>query len=570
MKLKELEMKQQTKSKGAPEKKYYVVYARKSSENEDHQVASISDQLKWVNERVALLSLPLAGKPYTESQSAKAPGRQAFNEMMEEIKSRDDIKGIICWRINRLSRNPIDTGNLQWLLQTTKIDEIITSEKTYKEADADFTMAIEGAQAQRFINDLRKDTLRGMNSKLDKGIAPILAPPGYKNDITKRQGERDIIPDPVQFTLVRKLFEMFMSKNYSVAQLWYEANKLKVKSNRGNIISETQLYQMLRNPFYTGTRFIYRGEVYKNGAHKRMLTDAEFDLIQDIMDARSRPRKQEHAQNLLTGIMRCGECGMMITSEVKTKHYKNGKSQTFVYYRCTKKKHGIKCRQPYLPAKELEEQVSSFLDSITLSQPFADWAIKWLQVMHANQQELRAAKYNVTEQAYQEVVTQIERATEMMVKGAVSIDKGMSIQKELELKKSTLFEELSKMDVHVTEWNHLAIQTFDLVKNIRERFENGSIEQRKTILRAVGSDLTVYDRKVDISIRNPFEYIQKAVTVLNDNKPLKIKDLPEIPTQIPLSQPQNDVLSPSGTTWGGVRGSDPQPSPPQGDALPLS
>lgn len=551
MKLKELEMRQNINKKSAPEKKFYLVYARKSSEAEDRQVASIPEQLKWANEVIALQSLSVDGKPYTESHSAKAPGRPIFNEMMNEILQRDDVLGIVCWKFNRLCRNPVDEGQLRWLLQSGKIEKIITNEKTYTQQDSDFVMAIDGAQGQRFITDLSKDTRRGMKAKLDKGIAPILAPPGYKNDMTKRQGERDIIDDPVQFPLVRQLMEMFMTKNFTVRQLWYQAEKLKIKSNRGNIISETQLFQMLRNPFYTGTRFIYGGEVYKNGIHKRMLTDAEFDLIQDILDSRSRPRKQEHSQSLLTGVMRCGECGMMITSEVKTKHYKNGKSQTFVYYRCTKKKHGNKCRQSYLPAKDLEEQVNSFLDSITLSKPFAEWAIKWLQVMHTNQQELRAAKYTATEQSYQDVVSQIERTTEMMVKGAVSIEKGMSIQKELELKKSTLFEELSKMDVHVTEWNHLAIQTFDLVKNIKERFTNGSIEQRKTILRAVGSDLTVFDRKVDISIRNPFEYIQKAVTVLNDNKPLKIKDLPEIPAQISLSQPQNDVLSPSETYWGG-------------------
>lgn len=325
-------------------------------------------------------------------------------------------------------------------------------------------------------------------------------------------------------------------------QLWYEAEKLKIRSNRGKIISLTQLHQMMRNPFYTGTRFHYAEKLHTNGTHQRMITDPEFDLIQDIMDSRSRPRHQLHSKDLLTGIMRCGECGMMFTSEVKTKHYKNGKSQTFVYYRCTKKKNGEKCKQSYLPAKDLEEQVISFLDTITLSTPFVEWAIKWLKVMHVSQEELREAKYKVTEQAYQQVVKKISRVVEMTISGMFSTEEGLVQKQELELEKNKLTEQLAKMDTHVTEWSNLAIRTFDLVKNIKERFTNGSIEQRKTILRVIGSNLIVKDKKIDITIRNPFEYIQEAVKELNDNERLEPNDLPVISIQSAFLYPQKNVL----------------------------
>lgn len=542
MKLKQLETMQNFQAISAPKKVYYLIYARKSSEAEDRQVASIPDQLQWVDKQTSLLSLSIDGEPFTESRSAKKPGRPEFNRMMEEIHSRDDIKGILCWKFNRLSRNPKDEGDLRWLLQSGKIDEIITSDGTYREQDSDFRMAIDGASGQRFINDLRKDTLRGMKSKLDKGIAPILAPPGYKNDMTKRQGERDIIHDVVQFPLVRNVMELFMTKNYSVQQLWYEVERLGVRNSRGKIISKSQLYVMLRNPFYTGTRFYYGGKLYTNGTHKRMLTDAEFDLIQDILDSRSRPRKDLHAKDLLTGIMRCGECGRMMTTEVKTKHYKNGNSQIFTYYRCTKKWKGRKCRQPYIRAEVLEEQVLNYMDTITLSTPFVEWAIKWLKVMHSNQEQLREAKYKAAEQSYQEVVKKINRVVEMTMDGMLTTQEGMERKQELELEKQRLSDELAKMDTHVSEWSNLAIQTFDLVKNIKERFTNGTIEQRKTILRVIGSNLSVKDKRIDIIVRNPFEYIQQAVSVINDGKRLEPNDLPDLTGKTALLQSQNSIV----------------------------
>lgn len=529
MKLEELEMYQNTQVSHKAEKKHYLVYARKSEEAEDKQVRSIPDQLQALEE-LKLRHTISTFKTFKESKSAKMPGRPEFNRMIEFIRQRHDIKGIICWKLNRLSRNPVDEGTLRWLLQSGEIEEIITPERIYKQIDSDFIMAIEGAQSQKFITDLRKDTARGIKSKLDRGIAPILAPPGYRNCVEKKQGERDIEPVPTQFTLVRNLFEIFLTGNYSVQQLWFKTEELGVRSNRGKIVSRTQLYQMLKNPFYTGTGYIYAGKLYTNGIHKRMLTDEEFDLVQDILSKRAHPRGSIHT-DLLTGIMKCGECGRAITSEVKTKFYKNGTSQIFVYYRCTKKWKGKKCTQPYIRAEVLEEQVMEYLDGLQLSPRFVEWAIKWLKVMHGKQAELREAKYKAAEQAYQEVVKKIERLVDMTLSGMLTAEEGMAKKQELELEKKRLSEELEKMDTHVTEWSNLAIQTFDLVKNIKERFTNGSVEQRKTILRVIGSNLILKDKTIQIEVRNPFEYIRKVVSELNDNKRLEPIELPEISTQ---------------------------------------
>lgn len=539
MKLKKLETMQNFQDKSTPKKEYYFIYARKSQEDEERQVASIPDQLEELDKVIKIKSLPIKDQPFTEARSAKEPGRPEFNRLIQEIDSNKDIKGIVVWKLNRLFRNPEDEGKIRQRLSDGRIQEIVTPSKTYFEADSDFIMAVEGAQAQRFIRDLREDTIRGLNSKLKKGIPPFLASPGYKNDMTKRQGERDIIPDEVQFPLVRKLFELFMTKNYSVQQLWYEAEKLGVKNSKNKIVSKSQLYVMLRNPFYTGTRFIYAGRLYTNGIHKRMLTDAEYDLIQDIMDGRSRPRHDLHAKDLLTGIMRCGECGMMMTTEVKTKHYKNGNSQVFTYYRCTKKWKGRKCRQPYIRAEVLKKQVLNYLDTITLSTPFVEWAIKWLKVMHSNQEQLREAKYKAVEQSYEAIVKKIKRNIDMMLDEAISIEVGKEIQQGLEQEKQRLTDELAKMDTHVTEWSNLAIQTFDLVKNIKERFSNGTIEQQKTILRVIGSNLVIKDKKIDIMVRTPFEYIQEVVSEINDDNWLEPNDLSVLSSQIAVFHAKN-------------------------------
>jgi site-specific DNA recombinase len=545
MRLKDLEMNKNLTSKNAPQKQYYLVYARKSEEAEDKQIQSIEDQLRIAEQIKKQRGLEVL-QVFSEARSAKQPGRPQFNKMIDMIHSRNDIKGIIVWKFNRLSRNPQDEGTLRWLLQSGRIEEIVTPEKTYTPTDSDFIMAIEGAQAQRFINDLRKDTARGVQSKLDKGHAPYMAPPGYRNTTEKRQGERHIEAHPVYFPLVRKIFDLALTGDYSVEKLHEQLKEMNIKNGREQIVSRTQLYKMLKDPFYTGIRFVYAGRLYTNGAHERMITDEEFDLIQDILKRRSRPRVYTHV-GFLNGLVRCGECSAMVTAEVHRKKYKNGKTQDFAYYRCTKRKKGMKCSQPYLPVDSLDEQAITYLNGITLSPRFVEWAIKWLKVMHENQSKLKGAKIEATQHEYNETLKQIDRVVDLMVAGILSPQEGGAKKQQLEDKKTRIFSQLSNMDTHVNEINDLTIKTFEFIKKVREQFRTGTMAQKKTILRVIGSNLILKDRKLSIELRRPFKYVQEVATELQESNGEIEANLPKLNTQ------EAFIIAPVGTSqilWG--------------------
>src|SRR5579864_995662 len=59
----------------------YFVYARKSTDSEDRQVRSIPDQLAEMRDLAARLHIDIVDI-FTESQSAKEPGRPVFNDML--------------------------------------------------------------------------------------------------------------------------------------------------------------------------------------------------------------------------------------------------------------------------------------------------------------------------------------------------------------------------------------------------------------------------------------------------------------------------------------------------------
>ena len=100
----------------------YFLYARKSSEGEDRQVSSIESQIDELTKLAERNNITIT-EVFSEAKSAKAPGREVFRKMIDRIK-KGEANGILCWKLNRLARNPIDggeisQGRLLWAIYTT-------------------------------------------------------------------------------------------------------------------------------------------------------------------------------------------------------------------------------------------------------------------------------------------------------------------------------------------------------------------------------------------------------------------------------------------------------------------
>ena len=91
----------------------YFLYARKSTDTEDKQVLSIEAQLAELRALAKRDGLEIADE-LVEKRSAKMPGRPVFEELLKRVE-QGEAQGIVCWKIDRLSRNPVDSGRISWL-----------------------------------------------------------------------------------------------------------------------------------------------------------------------------------------------------------------------------------------------------------------------------------------------------------------------------------------------------------------------------------------------------------------------------------------------------------------------
>ncbi len=488
----------------------YFLYPRKSSESEDRQVQSIDDQINWLKDLAQKENLTIV-EVLSEAKSAKRPNsRPVFESMLRRIEA-GEADGILCWQINRLSRNPVDSGRLQMMLQDGIIKSIRTMDREYQPSDNVLLFSVESGMANQFILDLRKNTLRGLESKIAKGWLPSRAPLGYLND----KLEHTIYEDPERFQLVRKMWDMLLTGNYTVPMILEIANKEwgfrtpKHKRGGGVEIAQSVAYKMFTNIFYTGM-FEWAGKQYQ-GCHKPMVTMEEFDRVQVILGRKGKPRPKSH-DFAFTGIMRCAVCGSMITAVEKTKLVKStGKLETYTYYYCTRKKKNVSCseRSP-MTLEELEEQIESELEKYTILPQFQQWALEILNRENDKEIEDRTKIYENQHKSLIETQKELDELTRMRYRQLIDDETFVKERDHLQQTITKLKSSLRETENRAEKWIELTEQTFHFATYARKAFAMGTIEQKREIFSALGQNFIVKDKKLSINACDWFVPIAKS------------------------------------------------------------
>lgn len=498
--------------------KPYVIYSRKSTESEDRQVLSIDSQIRELETLAQRTGLKV-GEVLKEAMSAKAPGRPVFEALMKRVEA-GEIGGILCWKLDRLARNPVDGGRIIWSIKNSGLNVVTPGQSYSPQDDNVILMYVEFGMAQKYIDDLGKNVKRGNRSKLELGWYPGVAPIGYMNKLD----DHTIIPDPDRFSMVRNMWDLYLA-GQSVDQILKTANNNwgfrtpQRKRRGGNRLAKSSLYRVLTSRFYYGVieRLDYGEKRSYKGSHVPMISEQEFWRVQQMM---GRPSPRSHKKTFAyTGMIRCGECGFMVTAEHKTK--KSGRSYT--YYRCSRRSREVVCHNPPVTLSDLEGQISAVLEGVRLPEAFTDWALKWLRLSHESSAADKATVLSSLQSAYSENQKKIDRLTDMRLKEMLT-DEEYAAKKGLLLDEQRGFrEKLADADQGADNWLERIEQSFDFAKHAKEKFDSGELGVKRQILSELGSGFILQGGKLTLELDELWSCFGKhSVTILEGAERLEL------------------------------------------------
>lgn len=473
----------------------YALYARKSTESEDRQVQSIEDQIDEMT-KLAKCNNWVIEAIFEESKSAKDPyKRPEFNRMLEMIDDKI-INGVICWQVNRLSRNPTESGILQQKLQDEAIMAIQTYDKVFRPGDNAIVFSVESSTSNQFILDLQKNVKRGIAKKVRDGGHSGVAPGGYINN----RLEKTIELDPIRSPLIREAFDMFL-RGWSVQQIRRTLNDdrgyltIKRKRNGGKPLSYSAMYYILRNPRYAGkSPDPFGSEEMYDTNYPAIITQDEYDKVQDLLGDKGRPRLVKSKFFALKGLVKCGECGCSITAEQKTKKLASGLDKHYIYYHCT---HKRPCSQRLnISEDDLFEQVDSLLSQYEISPKLYEWGMEAIAEIAKEEKGKINSTRKMQNYSINEIQSQLDNLIDLTAQGFITAEKFGE-------KSSPLQERLKKLQIAqeehngvTSEWYEVISQTIKLLNGASSKFVNGDILDKKQILMAIGSKPLLIDGKL--------------------------------------------------------------------------
>ena len=476
----------------------YLIYTRKSTEDEERQVMSIEAQIAELHEFAKRENLEIA-ETFIESKSAKAPGREVFNEMIDKIKNNKEPIGILAWHPDRLARNSIDGGQIIYLIDTGKIISLRFPTFWFEPTPQGlFMLQVAFGQSKYYSDNLSENVKRGFRQKLRRGEWPAKAPLGYINN----PKTKNIEPDPIKSKIIKKAFEEYSQGKHTFESLGKRLAEFGLVSKNGTPLAKATIQRMLTNLAYIGL-IQQKGETYE-GKYQPIISRELFVKVQQKLKERAKPRKSKKRHDFpFVGLLKCGECGGMITAQ-----FSHGNGGIYRYYRCTKK-FGV-CSQRYLREDLLVEQLKDWLGKLILPE---DWIEKMLRQVEGRRSEEREGSQNFIQNLEREI-EETKQKLDKLVSGYLDgiIEREIYLQKKEDLIKQKIALEAKKDDFRRGKRNWLEpLKNWILeIKQVQNLVAGDDFQQIAEFVKKSGTNRILKDRKIFLTFLEPWLFISAA------------------------------------------------------------
>ena len=305
-------------------------YARVSSES-DEQLNSLGNQITYYEDLIKRNRNWIFIPGYIDEglSGISTKKRENFNRMIEEA-AEDKFDLVITKEISRFARNTLDSIQFTRQLLGYGVGVFFQNDNINTlDEDSELRLSI--------MSSIAQDELRKLSSRVKFGHAQAIKDGvvlgnnrifGYQKDNGR------LVIDEDEALMVRELFELYATGQYSMKQIETIFWNKGYRNNRGNRLSHTTMSNMISNPKYKGYYVGNKVKVIDMFTKKQkflppeewvMFKDESGEIVPAIVseelweqanavlrkrsdDVKSRQGICNHA-NLLTGKLFCPNCG---------------------------------------------------------------------------------------------------------------------------------------------------------------------------------------------------------------------------------------------------------------------
>ena len=349
----------------------YVIYARKSTDDNENQTRSLPDQIDECITEAEKRGLVFGSpKVIREAESAKVSGKRPhFSAMLEDIR-KGKYEAILAWHPDRLARNMKEAGEIIDMLDRGIMRNLHFVSFNFENTPSGLMhLGITFVLAKQYSDQLSKNVLRGINHSTADGEHINRPKHGYFKDekqFLRSDGRNyDLLKEAFQMRLANKTFKQ-------VAQFLNDSRYERAFVNGTRKIHkwrEQSIQKTLRDPIYTGVSVYGKDNIYDLTEiydFKPMVSVPDFLRVNHMRGGndefvklvRSYRKGDDVKSDFLRGMVVCHECGSSMSTGLTPKKTKNGTTNYF-YYRCNTEgclRYGLSTR-----AKVVVDFVNRFL-----------------------------------------------------------------------------------------------------------------------------------------------------------------------------------------------------------------
>ena len=321
-----------------------ALYLRVSTGRQDH---SIDDQRSELTRLIAKRpDHKIVAEYLDEAVSGDDTDRRVGFLAMREDAQADKYDKVLVWDQDRFGRfDLIDGGHYIRPFRQAGIvlETIAQGVVDWEDLTGQLIYSVNQVGKAQFLRDLARNTCRGLLSSAREGRAGTggAAPFGYRSE-----GDKVWIVEDEAKT-VRLIFKLYLQPGGSLRGVVIELNRRGIKTPRGKLWRASNVRSILVRWKYTGT-FVYGdrnggkyfamrgGEVIPRRKSDKVISADPIvhpDRFEAIIDQRTFDRAQAKLddgqgntaprtarQYLLSGLVRCGDCGGRMGGRTKRNH----------------------------------------------------------------------------------------------------------------------------------------------------------------------------------------------------------------------------------------------------------